>query len=120
MSRDWLVRLADIVRYADDAHGFVTGMTFDDFATDLRTQRAVVYSLLAVGEAVKHVPPAVRERAPQVNWRGAAGFRDRVAHGYAEVRLDAVWQILSIHLPPLRDQAAALLAEADRIDPPPV
>lgn len=83
MSREWRLRLADVVSYADDALAFVEGMTFDQFAADRRTQLAVLYSLLVVGEASKHVPADVRVRAPEANWRGASGFRDFAAHGYA-------------------------------------
>lgn len=113
MSRDWRVRLDDIVQYADEAVAFVAGMTFDAFATDVRTQRAVSYALLVVGEAAKHVPLAVRARTPAVGWVPAMRFRDRVAHGYGSLDLAAVWTIVTHDLPLLRDQVAALIAELD-------
>lgn len=114
MSHDWRLRLADIVAYADDAVGFVAGMTYEDFAADARTQRAVLYSLLVVGAATKHVPDDVRARVPAAGWRGAAGFRDLAAHGYASMRLPEVWRILTTSLPAFRAHVAALLADAER------
>ena len=36
---------------ANDARGFVEGMTKEDFLVDKRTQQAVVMSLVIIGEA---------------------------------------------------------------------
>lgn len=118
MSRDWRRRLADIVQYADDATAFVSGLTFEQFAADPRTQRAVLYSLLVIGEASKHVPESVRARAPGANFRGASGFRDFAAHGYHEIVLPEVWRVLTVSLPALRAQVVALLAALDAESPP--
>lgn len=119
MSRDWRVRLDDVVQYADEAIAFVSGMSFEAFAADVRTRRAVSYALLVVGEAVKHVPEAVRARAPRAGWTGAMRFRDRVAHGYDALDLSIVWDIVTDHLPPLRDEAVALIVALDAEARPP-
>jgi uncharacterized protein with HEPN domain len=36
-----------------------------------------------------------------VPWRDMAGMRHRLIHGYAEVRIDLVWQVASERLRPL-------------------
>ena len=41
--------LGHMVQAATEACGFVEGLSRDDFMTDLRTQRAVVMSLVIVG-----------------------------------------------------------------------
>lgn len=118
MSRDPRVPLDDVVRYANDAIAFVGGMSFEAFAADERTHRAVLYSLLVVGEAAKRVPGEVRDRAPGVRWREAMSFRNRAAHGYDSINLVRVWGIVTQELPPFRDGVAALLATLDAEDPP--
>ena len=119
MSRDPRLRLDDIVQYADKAMAFVAEMSFDAFAGDVKTQWAVSYALLVVGEAAKHVPGAVRARAPRAAWEDAMRFRDRAAHGYDSLKLAVVWEILTRDLPRLRDEVAALIARLDAEDPPP-
>lgn len=119
MSRDPRLRLDDIVEYADKAMAFVAGMSLDDFSSDLKTQWAVSYALLVVGEAAKHVPAAVRARAPHAEWDGATQFRNRAAHGYDSLKVPAMWDILTKALPQFRDEVAALIATLDAKDPPP-
>lgn len=46
-------------------------------------------------------PNPPRALAPGVPWREIAGTRDRIAHGYFDINLDIVWDILSLDLPKL-------------------
>lgn len=82
MSRDFLLFLEDtqtsyekILRYTED-------IDFDKFAADERTYGAVIFNLVILGEAAKHVPPEVKERYPKVPWRKMAGLRDISVHKY--------------------------------------
>ena len=113
MSRDWSVRLADVVEFSDRATAFVAGMSFEEFAADERTRFAVQYALLAVGEAAKSLPPEVRARAPHLDWRGVIGMRDRLAHGYAAIVVEVIWRTVTVSLPPLRHGAAELLGRTE-------
>ena len=54
-----------------------------------------------IGEAAKNVFEPTRALAPAIPWREIAGTRDRIAHGYFDINLDIVWEILSIDLPKL-------------------
>ena len=53
---------------------------------------------------VKQIPPAVRERHPQLPWRRIAGLRDVLAHAYFGLEEDTIWQIVSESIPALADQ----------------
>lgn len=50
--------LDHIQQAAADACSFVDGLTKDDFLTDKRTQRAVIMSLIIIGEAATKVRQA--------------------------------------------------------------
>ena len=108
-------RLADHLRQMSegsrDAMAFTEGMDRAGFLSDLRTQRAVVMSLMIVGEAAARIVgdhPAFAEAHPDIPWRSIRGMRNRIAHGYFDVDLGVVWQTVEVELPTLIDRLEAL------------
>ena len=108
-------RLADYLRQmiegSRDAVSFASGMDREAFVADLRTQRAVVMSLMIVGEAAARVladHSDFVEAHPDIPWRSIRGMRNRIAHGYFDVDLGVVWQTVEIELPTLIDRLEAL------------
>ena len=107
-------RLADYLDHvrqaATEALSFVEGLGKDDFLHDLRTQKAVIMSLVIVGEAATKVMDhyaGFAEQHPNVPWRSMRGMRNRIAHGYFDINLDVVWDTVQTALPELLKQLPA-------------
>lgn len=103
--------LQDVVQYIVDIQRFIGTREFSAFANDLVLQRAVLYSAIAIGEAIKLIDPIVREANPDVNWKGPAKFRDLLAHSYFVVDPKVVWETAQNHYPKLREQVETILAQ---------
>ena len=73
--------------------------------------RAVLHSLLIIGEAVKNVPAEWRERYDQVPWRNMARMRDKIVHHYFDVNYPIVWNVSQNELGPLRRTVELMLRE---------
>ena len=108
-------RLADYLRQmiegSRDAASFTDGMDRGAFLSDLRTQRAVVMSLMIVGEAAARVladHSDFAEAHPDIPWRSIRGMRNRIAHGYFDVDLGVVWQTVGTELPTLINRLEAM------------
>jgi len=86
-------------------------LTNAEFAADDTLKRAFVRSLEIIGEAAKNLPADFRSSHPQIDWRGMAGMRDRLIHGYFGVDYDLVWDVVRSRIPELRTAVAALLSE---------
>jgi uncharacterized protein with HEPN domain len=109
MKRDYRDYLEDIVIAIDETAEFTTGMSYKDFSQDRKTINAVVRSLEVLGEAAKHIPDVLRNKAPKVPWRYMAGMRDKLIHEYFGLDLSIVWTVINDELPPLRQEVKALL-----------
>ncbi|MFO7943463.1 MAG: DUF86 domain-containing protein [Anaerolineales bacterium] len=74
----------------------------ETFWKDEKTQDAILYNLLIIGEAVGKISKEFREKHPDVPWSAIIGTRNILAHGYDHVKLDIVWEILHNDLEPLK------------------
>ena len=92
--------LSDIREALQRIAAYVTGMTYESFVADSKTQDAVIRNLEILGEAAKNISNELRAKYPSVPWRSMAGARDRLIHHYFGTNLDIVWQIITVELPP--------------------
>jgi uncharacterized protein with HEPN domain len=88
---------------------YTDAMAYDRFLADIKTQDAFVRNLEIIGEATKSVSTELREKNPDVPWKGMTGVRDRLIHHYFGVNLDIVWDIVTVELPALESQIEAIL-----------
>ena len=102
MSRDDEQRLADIdeaVRaiqvYAREAAGM--GPVGDT------TRDAILFRFVVIGEAIKGLSPALRERDHDDLLKRFAGLRDVLTHEYFRIDLETVEAILNERLPLLHE-----------------
>jgi uncharacterized protein with HEPN domain len=109
--RESLDYIRDMLNSAEKALAFVTGMKYDEFATDEKTQFAVVRAIEIIGEAAKKVPQDVKEMYAEIQWREISGTRDKLIHDYVGVNLAVVWRTLQEDLPTLIDQLRNLLRD---------
>ena len=74
---------------------------------------AVVYNILAIGEAAYHLTKAFQREHPDTPWEDIMKMRNILAHDYYKLKLQTVWEVVQHDLPPLREQVARYLAETD-------
>ncbi len=101
--------LLDIAKAARFARSFVEGLDKAAFMKDYRTQSAVLYQLVVIGEAVKRLAPQFRDLHPDIPWSLIAGMRDILIHGYDVVDWDEVWKTVISDLPDLLTKVEPLL-----------
>jgi uncharacterized protein with HEPN domain len=85
-----------------------------ELRSDRRTRDAVLHNLFVLGEAAKAVPQDIREKHPEVDWRGMAGLRDIIGHGYFGIDDEILWDVVKTELPGLAEQLRRILDALDR------
>lgn len=83
--------------------------TYESFLEDEKTQDAVMYNLIILGEVANRIPVEFQESHPEIPWSSIVGTRNVVVHGYDQVKLQIVWDIINKNLEKLRIQIEALI-----------
>jgi len=69
-------------------------LEYEAFFGDKKTQDAILYNLIVIGEAANQISEEFKEKFPTIPWSSIIGTRNIIAHGYDQVRLEIVWGIL--------------------------
>jgi uncharacterized protein with HEPN domain len=111
MSNEFLDYIEDILDAMNKAEILLEGVTYDQFEVDFRVNFAVVRALEIVGEATKRLPMSLREQYSSIPWKGMAGMCDRIIHGYDNVDLEIVWDVVKRDIPHIRPQIQQILTD---------
>lgn len=84
--------------------------SFEEFALDEKTQDAIMFNLIILGEAANRLPSAFRDDHPELPWASIIGTRNVIVHGYDQVKLQIVWDILTKELSKLKNALKKLLS----------
>lgn len=93
--------LLDIAKAARSILKFTESFQKEQFLRDFKTQSAVLYQLIVIGEAVKRLSFDLRQQHSEIPWTLIAGMRDYLIHGYDIVDWDEVWQTATKDIPEL-------------------
>lgn len=105
-------RLRHMLDAAVTAVEFVKAKQRSHLDTDTKLALALVRLLEVVGEAARHVSDETHRRSPNIPWKEISGTRDRLVHGYFDVDLDIVWQIVTGDLPLLITELKKIVPKA--------
>ncbi len=101
MLKDHRIYIDHILVSANRIQSFVSEMDYDQFASDFKTQDAVIRNFEIIGEATKRISLDFRNNYPEIPWSDMSGMRDRLIHDYLEVDIEIVWKTATEDLPPL-------------------
>jgi uncharacterized protein with HEPN domain len=91
--RDDPLHIADMREAIERIRSFVSRGR-SSFFEDLRTNEAVAYEVLKLGEAASRVGSRFRRAHPEVPWSRLAALRNEIIHEYFRVDLDDLWEFV--------------------------
>ncbi|BAU12059.1 hypothetical protein LEP3755_25870 [Leptolyngbya sp. NIES-3755] len=101
--------LWDMVQAIRRIQEFIGTLTLDEYLNSLLVQSAVERQFEILGEAARRVSQEFQGAHPEIDWRGAIGLRNIIAHRYEQVEQETIWSIIKTVLPDLLKQLEALL-----------
>lgn len=82
---------------------------FDDFMSDEKLKRAVGMTVINIGELVKNITEETRLAHREIPWKAIAGMRDIAAHKYQTLRMEDVYNTVTMDFPSLKEQLKSLI-----------
>ena len=111
MSREFLDFVEDILDGMNKAEALLEGVSYSQFESDFRINFAIVRALEIICEATKRPPDDLRQRYPDIPCKGMSGMRDRIIHGYDNVDLQIVWDVVKRDIPEIKPKIKLILKE---------
>ena len=71
--------------------------------------------LIATGESLKNIDKITKgellKQYPDIDWKGAKGLRDIIAHQYFNVDAEEIFWVCEKHLPPLTETIIQMISD---------
>lgn len=109
MDRIVLPALRSILDAIDGIENSVQGKTFDDFESEWLLRHGIQRGIEIVSEAARRIPTDLRNMQPQIPWDQIVGIGNVLRHEYHRISDKVVWNVVVVHLPPLRAAVEAIL-----------
>lgn len=94
-------RLYDILEAIETIESYPIS-TYEEFVNDGKTQDAILYNLIIIGEAANKISDDFQDQYHLIPWSSMIGTRNIIVHGYDQVKLPIVWEILQRDLAHLK------------------
>ena len=114
--RDDQISLVDMLNHAKEAVDLLGGANLDDLEGDRVMQLALRQLVEVVREAANRVSEETQQQHTSIAWGEIIGTRNRMVHGYDDVDLSILWDIIKNDLPPLIGQLEILIWEQAKED----
>ena len=110
MKKDPQIFLKHILESIEWIEKDTEGMQKDDFLKNVPIQDAVIRRIEIVGEAIRNLPPDIKEENKDVSWQDIMDMRNKIIHEYFGVDLELVWEVVKKDTPELKKKIEEILS----------
>jgi uncharacterized protein with HEPN domain len=113
MAKDPRPYLVDILEAIDGVRDVTAGVDLATYRRRRAVRRAVEREVEIISEASRRIPEELKAMEPGIPWQDIAGIGNVLRHDYQIVADPVVWNVVTLHLPPLEAAVRRLLACLD-------
>jgi uncharacterized protein with HEPN domain len=82
----------------------------EEFLNDWLKQDAVLKNFIVIGEAISQIDEEIKQKFPDIDWRGAKSMRNFIVHEYFSVDNNFVWETIFETIPTFKLQINTIIA----------
>lgn len=109
MPRNYKLYIEDMLSSIRKIQNYVGNDSLEFLIKDEMRIDAIVRNFEIIGEASKNIPPELKDKYHQVEWRKISDFRNILAHEYFGVDYEIMWDLIKNKLPVLEKNIKAIL-----------
>jgi len=106
-------RLLHIINAIDTILDRVEGMTFEALKADRIVFGGIAYYTMIIGEASYKLTRNFIEKHPDIPWQSIADMRHHIVHGYYQIDVRILWNVIQNDLRPLKSEIEKIIAETN-------
>jgi uncharacterized protein with HEPN domain len=110
-SRDWRLRIEDILEAIGRITHYTDGMTWETFNADQKTLDAVIRNIEVIGEAARNVPDDIVAQYADLPWAEMRAMRNILIHEYFLISVPILWHTVTEDLAPLVPALRCILSD---------
>ena len=107
-------RLDHILNAIQSIEGIIAKHSRTDIANDMILRMAFERLFEIVCEATRHIPAEIRQREPEIDWRGIIDLGNVLRHAYDGIDTTRLLKDAREDLPPLKAFVERILAEESK------
>ncbi len=85
----------------------------EEFLNDWLKQDAVLKNFIVIGEAISQIDEEIKQKFPEIDWRGAKSMRNFIVHEYFSVDNNFVWETIFETIPTFKIQIEGVVKTID-------
>jgi uncharacterized protein with HEPN domain len=108
--------LSDILAAIEGIERATANLTYEEFENSWVIRHAVQRGIEIICEATRRIPEEQLAQYPSVPWPSIKAIGNILRHEYHSIRDNIVWNVVVMHLPPLRQVILAMIAHLSEND----
>lgn len=101
--------LFDMLQFAREALAIVSDTSAEVYLVDVRSRRALERTISLIGEAANNVSREFQSEHPELPWADIIGQRHWLIHGYRDIEMKRIRDVVENRLPSLIAQLLVLI-----------
>jgi uncharacterized protein with HEPN domain len=105
------LRLLHIRDEIDGASVAIQGVSFEEYSKSYTLRRVAERAIQIISEATKALPSELTAAYPAAPWHAIVAIGNILRHEYQYLDDRRLWEIMTVHLPPLRTVVIEMLRD---------